>query len=174
MADYSVDNVETYHLEDDGQIPNNPRFPLLIYPSAVPEGENPQSFYGARLGDHGWGGIWVNGVYGHHHYHSNAHEFLGVMSGRARLKIGGDEGVEVDVKPGDALVLPAGTGHKKLESSSDFKVMGAYPGGKSWDMNTGKPGERPDVLENIRRVPRPKADPLFGEDGPMVQIWSRA
>ncbi|MFB6264945.1 MAG: cupin domain-containing protein [Bradymonadaceae bacterium] len=107
-------------------------------------------------------------MYAHHHYHSNTHEFLGVVGGRAELKIGGEQGIAVDVALGDALVLPAGTGHKRLSASRGFRVLGAYPGGEQWDINTGEPGERPEVLENIRRVGAPDRDPLFGEDGPVV------
>lgn len=50
-------------------------------------------------------------------------------------------------------------------------MVGAYPRGQSWDLRTGEPGERPEVLENIRRVPLPETDPLFGENGPLAEHW---
>ena len=53
-------------------------------------------------------------------------------------------------------------------------MVGAYPRGQeSYDLRTGEEGERPEVLESIRSVPFPKADPLFGETGPLTQRWSR-
>jgi uncharacterized protein YjlB len=173
MTDFDSDDVRTVMLEDDGRIPNNPRYPVLVYPGAIPTDEDGVAFCRTRLGRNSWGGTWVNGVFAHHHYHSNAHEFLGVVRGEATLMLGGPEGVEVEVTAGDALVLPAGTGHRRIQASSDFQVVGAYPGGKHYDMNTGEPGERPEVLENIRSTPRPDTDPLFGNNGPLVEIWDR-
>jgi uncharacterized protein YjlB len=105
----------------------------------------------------------VNGVYRFHHYHSTAHEFLGVLAGRATLALGGSKGLELEVETGDALVLPAGTGHCNLGQSSGFSVMGAYPEGQNWDLLRGDPEDRPEAVENIRQVPMPAADPLFGK-----------
>lgn len=172
MSAFPRDDVRTFMLDDDGRIPNNPQLPVLVYPSAIPLDDGPTQFCRARLSENGWGGTWVNGVFGYHHYHSNTHEFLGIVGGNATLALGGPDGVELDVSAGDALVLPAGTGHKRLQASSDFRVVGAYPDGKSYDMNTGEPDERPEVLENIQQVDRPERDPLFGPNGPLVQIWS--
>ncbi|MGH3107135.1 MAG: hypothetical protein ACRDN7_00900, partial [Rubrobacter sp.] len=59
-------------------------------------------------------------------------------------------------------------------SNGRFSVVGAYPRGQeSYDLRTGEEGERPEVLENIRNVPLPASDPLFGENGPLTQRWSR-
>lgn len=171
MSSFDPHDVRTFMLEDDGRIPNNPKLALLVYSGAIPTDDDPQSFCRNRLAKNGWGGIWVNGVFDYHHYHSNTHEFLGVVSGSARLALGGPEGIELDVSAGDALVLPAGTGHKRLDASSDFRVVGAYPGSADYDMNTGEPGERPQVLQNIREVGAPDNDPLFGVDGPLVALW---
>jgi len=50
---------------------------------------------------------------------------------------------------------PAGVAHKNLGQSSTFAVVGAYPDGQHWDMNTGKPGERPRADQRIARVMLP-------------------
>ncbi|TBL74675.1 cupin domain-containing protein [Paenibacillus thalictri] len=110
-------------------------------------------------------------VFGYHHYHSNCHEVLGIMYGSATLHIGGDSGQEVKVHAGDVIVLPAGTGHKRLNASADFQVVGAYPGGMSYDLKTGRPDERPHALCDIQKVPFPDLDPVYGTHGPLVDEW---
>lgn len=43
------------------------------------------------------------------------------------------------------------------------------PPGQSWDLHTGEPGERPEILENIRRVPLAGLDPVFGDEWPLAK-----
>ena len=96
---------------------------------------------------------------------------LGICRGRAEVRLGGENGLAMAVKAGDALVLPAGTGHQDLGSSPELLVVGAYPSGMDWDLCRGVPGERPDVLRNIERVPLPDSDPIFGCEGPLMRFW---
>ena len=124
-----------------------------------------------RFRAHGWGNSWRDGVYGTHHYHSEAHEALGVYAGRARVQFGGERGPVFEVRAGDALVIPAGVAHKRLDSSGDFGVVGAYPPGQSPDMCYGVKGERPASDERIARVSGPQTDPVFGGDGPLLELW---
>jgi uncharacterized protein YjlB len=56
-------------------------------------------------------------------------------------------------------------------TSSDFLVVGAYLRGRTWDLRTGEPDERPEDLENIRNVPLPDADPVFGYEGLLPKHW---
>ena len=96
-----------------------------------------------------------------------------VVGGSARITFGGPEGTTTEVEVGDAVVIPAGVGHCNEGSSGDFSVIGAYPRGQeSYDLRTGEESERPEVLENIRNVSLPEADPLLGEDGPLLRHWS--
>jgi uncharacterized protein YjlB len=87
------------------------------------------------------------------------------------VRFGGDAGVIVTVSAGDVVVIPAGVGHHNLGASGDFLVVGAYPRGQSWDLCRGRAEERPQVLDNIARVPLPAADPVYGADGPLVKHW---
>ena len=165
--------VREYRFEDDGRIPNNPDLPLLFYPGALGGSDLDPSRCKEKLAGNGWGGAWVNGVFPYHHYHSTSHEVLCVVGGRARIAFGGPDGEVVEVEAGDVVVVPAGVGHKNEGSGGDFSVVGAYPRGQeSYDLRTGEEGERPEVLENVRSVPLPRADPLHGERGPLIELWS--
>lgn len=164
-------NCKTYLFEDDGTIPNNSELPLLIYPNVLAGDQTSSSTCKELLNVHGWMRAWVNGIYSYHHYHSTTHEVLAVISGSANVKMGGEQGEEFSISAGDVIVIPAGVGHCNLGSSRDFRVVGAYPGGRSYDMCTGKPGERPQVLQNIKEVPMPELDPVTGEKDPLYEYW---
>jgi len=163
--------VETYRLEADGAIPNS-QLPLLVYRdafnrSAAGEPGPVQELF-AR---HGWTESWVDGIFRFHHFHSTAHEVLGCFSGKANVRMGGPSGVRLEVGAGDVVVIPAGVAHKNEGASRDFGVVGAYPRGQRYDMRYGKREARPGVEENIRSVPLPKTDPVFGSDGPLHEHW---
>jgi uncharacterized protein YjlB len=164
--------VAAHHLADDGSFPNNELLPLMVYGGALdlPEGD-PAALIEIILRENGWGGSWRSTVFGYHHYHSTAHEMLGIYSGRARVLFGGDDGPIVEATPGDVIIIPAGVAHNNLGSTADFRCVGAYPRGQSPDMNYGQPGERPRVDQNIARVPLPLADPIYGSSGPLCQHW---
>jgi uncharacterized protein YjlB len=125
-----------------------------------------------RFAKNDWTGSWCVGVFPFHRYHSTTHEVLAVNRGTATLKLGGEKGRQFAVNPGDVIVIPAGVGHKRVESSEDFGVVGAYPGGRQWDR--GLPGERPQADRNIAALPLPQNDPIYGPDCPLRKIWKRS
>jgi uncharacterized protein YjlB len=153
-------SIDEFYFNDDGKIPNNPKLPLLIY-HEVFNGRTSEAEQIFNQND--WRNSWIGGVFGYHHYHSNTHEVLGVIDGEAVLQFGGEKGKQVKVKAGDTVVIPAGTGHKNIQSTADFKVVGAYPDGSSFDLKTGREEEREEAIPMIKRVPLPKKDPLFGD-----------
>jgi uncharacterized protein YjlB len=159
--------VRSLVLQDDGTYPNNPR-PLLLYIQAV--SPDPMAIEGLFTTNH-WPSAWRNGVYPYHHYHSTAHEALGVYSGSASIQFGGPAGSTVTIRAGDVAVVPAGVAHKCLESSSDFRIVGAYPLGQRWDMCYGRPEERPAADQNIAVVPNPQTDPVQGSNGVLTRAW---
>jgi uncharacterized protein YjlB len=160
-------------LKDDGTFPNNDKRPLLVYQGALDlPTHDPASIIEAVFAANGWVGSWRDGIYSYHHYHSTAHEVLGVYRGSAQVQLGGEQGVTLSIKQGDVVIIPAGVAHKNLGATPDFRVVGAYPGGQSWDMNYGKTGERPRADQNIMRVPLPEADPVYGSHGPLREHWS--
>lgn len=164
----------TYHFADDGAIPNHPTWPMLVYqgvfqPATVDPARTAEQFFTTNH----WVDTWRNGIFNYHHYHSTAHEALAICRGTAQVRFGGEQGVTLDVQAGDVVVLPAGTGHKRLRASNNLLVVGAYPPGQTVDLWRGEPGERPQVLENIRRVPLPRTDPVYGAHGPLVEQWRK-
>ena len=166
----------TPHLfADDGPIPNNPTLPMLLYPSAIDLSTNPSdpaALFERLFAQNGWiGGCWRNGIYPFPHYHSTAHEVLGIAAGHAEVRLGGQTGQVFTVKAGDVALLPAGCGHQNLGASSDLLVVGAYPPGPDWDLCRGEPGERPSAIENIAKVPLPATDPVGGTQGPVIEHW---
>jgi uncharacterized protein YjlB len=159
---------------DDGAIPNNPSLPLLFYPHAfdLENAVDPAARVEAIIKSNGWGRLWRNGIYGFPHYHPRIHEALVVTRGNVSVRFGGDHGEVFDVKAGDAVVLPAGTGHQCIEASDDLVVVGAYPSGGTYDLCLGSRPEYERALVKIPGVRRPETDPFFGRNGPLIREWS--
>lgn len=165
-------NIIRNILTDDGQFPNNGLLPLLMYRGACRiDSESDFDTVKELLEANGWTDSWINGIYDEHHYHSTAHEVLVGLAGSARVQFGGPSGPTLDFEPGDVVIIPAGVAHRKVDGTPDFKCMGAYPEGQKYDMNYGKPAERPRVDDNIKSVPLPEGDPIYGADGPLVKNW---
>lgn len=172
--DRSLQKVIHHLLADDGIFPNNPVLPLVIQVGAFPVGNNNEVDPAAMesiFQAHRWRSSWRNGLYPMHHYHSTAHEVLGIFRGSVRAQFGGEKGPVLNASAGDVIIIPAGVAHKNISSSQDFRVVGAYPIGQSWDMNYGKPEERPQADKNILEVSLPALDPVLGEDGPLSELW---
>ena len=164
---------ETLQFADDGSVPNNGRLPLVLYRNAVDLSgtPNPEDVIERVFRTNGWGDMWRNGIYPYTHYHSMIHEVMGVARGRARVMFGGAQGREIDLSHGDIVVLPAGTGHQALWVSHDLVVIGAYPGSGRYDLCRGSKSEYARAIETIPRVPLPKTDPAYGQEGPLMSLW---
>lgn len=164
-----------YNFDDDGIVPNNRRFPVLCYRGAFALSKttfDPATVIDAVFESNGWGRSWRDTVYDFVHYHSQIHEVMGVARGTAKIECGGVKGRTLSVKAGDVVVLPAGTGHRLIEASEDFLVVGAYPEAGSYDEITDTRG-RPDAVKRIGKVRKPAKDPVYGSRGPLARLWSQ-
>jgi uncharacterized protein YjlB len=162
--------VVAEHFDDDGVFPNS-KLPLLIYHRGLEsDGVSPEALEGL-FSANGWAPRWRDSIYPFHHFHSNAHECIGIASGEARLMLGGPQGRKFDVALGDVLLIPAGVAHRRIDASSDFLAVGAYPPGPEWDLLRGEAGERPKADQTIAAVVLPESDPVEGKDGTLMQWW---
>lgn len=121
-----------------------------------------------------------------------------VFRGKSRLVLGRERddasqtGVEVDVQAGDVIVVPAGVSHRSVSSEGDYRYIGVYPEVSSaisikasfvdkaqeapkWRNNLCEGEEDMDALRHeIDAVAVPDHDPVFGKDGPLVELWKSA
>ena len=166
----NMSGISFEYFADDGQFPNS-RLPVVIYRQAISAGEASAEAMEGLFDGNGWPSQWRAWVYDFHHYHSTAHECLGVASGSATLRLGGPGGRSFAVKAGDVVLLPAGTAHRRESHDADFLVVGAYPPGQKWDLLRGDVGDRPGAESRILRVPLPATDPVGGQGGPVLEKW---
>jgi uncharacterized protein YjlB len=163
-----------HRFPDDGDVPNN-RLPLIVYAQAIdPRRGDPAVVFEDLFHSHGWGGSWRNGIFPFHHYHSNAHEVLGIARGEADVRFGGERGETLHVEAGDAVLIPAGVGHRRLSSSHDLLVIGAYPAGQWADLMREGAEDKAGIRARVAAVPLPETDPVAGKTGPMLASWSGA
>lgn len=164
--------VESFRLDPGPVVPNNSELPVIVYRQAIGAERDRAAAFEATFARNGWKGMWRNGIFDYHHYHSGAHEALGIARGDGRVMLGGPGGMEFAVAAGDCLLLPAGTGHCRLSASPDFLVIGAYPPGQHADMQTRAPTD--SILEAIRRCPLPDRDAVDDPDAAVARLWRKS
>src|SRR5690242_10477668 len=156
--------VRRIHFGMAEDVPNS-ALPVLLYRGvlAANAAEKAKRFR-ERFQENGWTGLWTDTIYDYMHFHSNAHEVLGIAEGMVSIRLGGENGSLFRLKAGDMLVLPAGVGHRRVGDDDGLKVIGAYPRGQS----------HYDMKRKGRRVPKvalPSTDPFYGDDGPLIRAW---
>lgn len=172
--DGASDRVQAsaHHFADDGDVPNNARLPLIVYAGAIDaNAADVAAAFEALFAANGWGDGWRDGIFPFHHYHSTAHEVLGIASGAAEVRFGGESGETLSVKAGDAVLIPAGVGHKRLSSDPGLLVIGAYPPGQHPDLMREGAEDKAGIRRRVAAVVMPPRDPVVGEGGPMQRLW---
>ncbi len=83
----------SFLFEDNGTFPNNAGLPLIVLPQvfAVSPTVDPAAME-ALFEENDWDSAWRNGLFTFHHYHSTAHEALGIYSGWVKARLGGPGG----------------------------------------------------------------------------------
>ncbi len=189
-----TNSIERVFLTASGGMPNNDKLPLILYRAAVDLGnEEPESVFEKIFAKHSWGNGFRGDTFPFHHYHSVAHEVVGFARGRAEIQFGGPAGPIHRVQAGDAVVIPAGVGHCRLDETPGFSSVGAYPPGQSPDLCVMSESDaciarqRSDmgVLKisvigkkelratraSIAGISLPESDPILGNSGPIMTIW---
>ena len=153
------DRVREYLFEDDGRIPNNPTLAAARVLQRSQFRAGLLALQGTAA-ENGWGGAGLIGVFSYHHYHSNAHEVLCVVSGSASIAFGGPEGETVEVQAGDVVVIPAGVGHCNKGRTVDSRSLGPTRAGRNLTTSyrrrrrtSGGTGEHPRRLLSRVRSP---------------------
>ncbi|HEY4276026.1 MAG TPA: hypothetical protein VGM68_11110 [Rhizomicrobium sp.] len=166
--------AQAFHFADDGKTPNNPRFPLVYYrsPVALDRKLDPAAIFEVLFAANRWTGSWRDGIYPFNHFHTQTHEVLGIARGSVKVRFGGEAGRLLALKAGDVVILPAGTGHRRVSHARDLLVVGAYPAKGSYD--EPRPGEVPhdQAVAHIRKVPPPARDPVYGVKGALAALWT--
>ena len=95
---------------------------------------------------------------------------LGIARGKGTVRFGGNKGRTIQLKAGDVAILPAGTCHQCLAASADFLVVGAYLPLGTYDECT-KSEDHARALKTIPKVGRPRKDPVYSSNGPLLSAW---
>ena len=128
-------------------------------------------------------------MYRESHYHSTTHESLAVFRGNARMRFGvsnndnADDGIELTVKVGDVIVIPAGIAHCALNESGGFCMVGSYPEVRTLLDCTDDRALLSGICvmamnrmsmpirRRSQRFPIPEMDPVEGNSGPLREHW---
>nr|WP_202114663.1 cupin [Halomonas zhuhanensis] len=170
----SIPQPELLHFDSDeaNGYPNSP-LPVLIYRQVLDTGnaEERADTFETMFKRHGWPPAWRYHLYDFDHFHSTAHEALGIFRGKARARLGGPNGRELMLYAGDVLVLPAGVGHASLEADDDFCMVGAYPPEQYPEIERGDPAQLAAAQARVASVDIPENTPV---GGPLTPLWGQA
>ena len=167
-------NRETFLLPPNEDVPNNRQLPVVIYRNLLNKFlPHKAETFERVFRVNGWRGTWHDNIYTYCHFHSNAHEVLGIARGHVDVELGSAGGRTVRLMAGDLVMLPAGVGHRRVRASPHLLVVGAYPAGQQ-NYNICKSlRECRNAKQRIATVALPESDPFFGPQGPLTKLWRK-
>ncbi len=105
----------SFVFQENGAYPNS-ALPLILLKKTIrPGGDIDPSIIERIFHENNWVNSWRNGLFPYHHYHSTAHEALGIYSGWVKAQFGGLGGEIFTVEAGDVVIIPAGVAHKNIK-----------------------------------------------------------
>lgn len=187
-------SYEHHLLKGVGVAPNNETLPLIVYSGVAQFGDKePEAVFEEIFWANQWADGFRDGTFSFHHYHSGAHEVVGVARGSAVLEFGGPDGKVVEVTAGDAVVIPAGVVHRRIDDAPGYSVVGCYPHHQVPDCcvlsaeDAATAAVDPDAADlvikhigknefsaikaSIATTVLPVTDPISGEDGAIRELW---
>jgi uncharacterized protein YjlB len=151
--------------------PTIPDSRWLIYQGAVTftSGFDHATIIDRLFESNGWSRSWRDTVYDFVHYHSQVHEVMGVAMVTAN-RVRWEQGASSRRETWRRNILSAGSGHRLIEFSRNFLVVGAYPERCTYDKCTDS-RERLNAVKRVARVAKPAKDLVYGQNGPLMQRW---
>lgn len=102
------ENTELLTFDPSQGIPNS-RLPVVVQ-HGISRIDGDAAGCERLFAANGWGGSWRNGIFPFHHFHSNAHEALGIVSGVVTARLGGPDGQSLRLTAGRARTAGRGPG----------------------------------------------------------------
>ncbi|KAK6464301.1 hypothetical protein DFJ63DRAFT_311599 [Scheffersomyces coipomensis] len=185
----------------------NSKLPILVYRNIINKSylltefnqlneSDKISLINETLLKNGWKAEQTWGAYTNTHYHYNVHEAYFITEGSSTLILGLDVNIvpeettpellsqsnhiEIEVKYGDLIILPAGTSHCSKSFDEKYKYIAAYPiNGPKWK-SISKLNLKSISMETIdgykdiaKEVALPPNDPIYHDSkGGLVDIWN--
>lgn len=152
--------TETVTFQPSEWVPNNQTLPVLVYAEVFSGAEVTQNL--ERLfAENGWSGLWRNGVFDYQHYHTGAHEVLGIGCGSGKCRCA------LAIAWCCLRVRVIKTLDRRQISSS----LGHIPPDRHADIQRAKPSS--EQLDTIADVGLPSSDPVQGPSGLLTTAWRR-
>lgn len=115
---------------------------------------------------------WIATLWPMSHFHTTCHEFIVVIRGKAKICFGHIQNpsrYEPVLSAGDAVIVPAGVSHRKLDQyTRDLEMIGAAPHNTSVDWCYGRKDEEPR-WNAISQLKWYEKDPIYGKKGPALE-----
>ncbi|HKK17508.1 MAG TPA: hypothetical protein VJ952_02405 [Opitutales bacterium] len=172
MTQTSYRTVEAYHFDPGEGHSNHSDLPVLLYGGVLGTEDDLEAALKRVFSENGWDDFHRRRVSNKNQFHLRSHEVLGVIEGSALLLLGGAAGKKIELCKNDLLLLPAGTAHRLIMGSSNFRAVSAVPEGQEEDKLLNE-GDFPAkyCLQVVQATPRPTTDPYFGHKGPLFDFW---